>query len=183
LHRILPCRPVEIEDDADHSDHEDQERPCPLRKLKLDAPVPIPNGRDDVSEERKAQATVAEVVMVMLDWMGSHKSTWESANGVWTMLETLVPQDAALCVFARVKSILVAHLNGRLKKIDVCPCGYTVYINCTSAAFGSHRYKNAHRTCCPRPQCGLSRKVPGITPPMSRKVRAYNRAQMGPTQL
>ena len=100
-----------------------------------------------------------------------HKSTWESSDGVWTMLESLVPKDTALCVFARVKSILVAHLNGRLKKIDVCPCGYTVYTNCTSAAFGDQRYKNAHRTFCPRPQCGLSRKLPGITPLISRKVR------------
>jgi hypothetical protein len=173
---MRPCKPVEIDDAPDCQDHEDTERPCPLRKLNLSVPIPISNGRGDESAERHAQATVAEVVLVMLDWMGSHKSTWESARGVWEMLETLVPKDTALGVFDRVKSVLVAHLNGRLKKIDVCPCGYTVYTDCTSAAFGSQRYKNAHRTRCPRPQCYLTRKLPGITPPTSRKVKTYSRA-------
>ena len=66
----------------------------------------------------------------MIDWMGEHKSTWESADGVWQMLRTFLPVETALCVFSRVKKILVQHLNGRLRKIDVCPCAYTVYTDC-----------------------------------------------------
>jgi hypothetical protein len=168
LYRIAPSAAVEIEQvDVDH-DHDDQERPCPLGSLN----VPLEDGQDDEDAERRDRASVAELVLVMLDWMGDHKSTWTSAAGVWTMLETLVPKKTGICVFSRVKKVLVAHLNGRLQTVDVCPCGYTVYTDCTSAAFSAHEYQNSHRTFCPRPTCGLSRKLPGIQPPVSRKVTA-----------
>ena len=172
---IPALRQVDVEParDGDAADH--QERECPLKD------VDIPFGPDGSSEEeRAARITVAEVVLRMLDWMGEHKSTWESADGAWQMLKTFLPVETDLCVFSRVKSILVAHLNGRLRKIDVCPCGYTVYTDLHSAAFSDHKYQNAHRTCCPREGCGLSRCVPGVSPPVARKVtsptaHSYNR--------
>jgi hypothetical protein len=160
-----PVRPVDVEH-AHASGLDDQpERACPLDD------VDIPFGPDGSSEEeRAARITVAEVSLRMLDWMGEHKSTWESADGVWQMLRTFLPVETVLCVFSRVKRILVSHLNGRLRKIDVCPCAYTVYTDCQSEAFSDHMYQNAHRTQCPRPQCGLSRCVPGLFPPVARKV-------------
>ena len=134
----------------------------------------MPDVPDDSSEAEKAdRATVAEIALRMLDWMGDHKTTWDSSEGAWEMLRSLLPQKSAMCPFSRVKAILVAHLDGRLRKIDVCPCGYTVYMNCTSTAFLHRKYMNAHRTCCPRPQCGLSRTVPGIRPAKARKVMYY----------
>jgi hypothetical protein len=128
----------------------------------------------DGEEERAARATVTEVALRMLDWMGDHKSTWASSSGVWDMLRTLLPHETKWRVFSRVKALLVAHLDGRLKRIDVCPCGFTVYHNCTSTEFGGLEYKNAHRTRCPRRQCQLSRYLPGINPPTSRKVSAIH---------
>jgi hypothetical protein len=119
---------------------------------------------------------VAEVALRMLDWMGDHKCTWESASGAWDMLKTLLPFETKWCVFSRVKALLVKHLDGRLKIVHLCPCGYTVYFNPVSAQFAGAEYKNAHRTQCPRPQCGLSRYVPGIMPPIPRKVRFVIRA-------
>jgi hypothetical protein len=131
--------------------------------------VPLNSGPSD-DEQRSARALVAEVVLRMIDWMGEHKTTWESASGAWDMLYTLLPLETKLCVFSRVKAILVKHLDGRLMKIEVCPCGYTVYHNCTSAEFGGRAYQNAHRTQCPRKQCGLSRYLPGTR--QARKVGA-----------
>jgi hypothetical protein len=158
-----PVRPVDIAQDGEID--EADERACPLDGFDL------PFGPDESSEEeRAARITVAEVVLRMLDWMGDHKCTWESADGAWAMLKTLLPVETKLCVFNRVKAVLVAHLNGRMRRIEVCPCGYTVYTDCHSAEFADNKYQNAHRTRCPRPQCGLSRCVPGVFPPVARKV-------------
>jgi len=159
LYAIPEAEPVVVEDDV--PDEDDEERPCPLDGLDVEAD----DGADADAADR---STVAEVVLVMLDWMGDHKSTWSSSEGVWEMLKSVLPKDCKLCVFSRVKAILVAHLDGRLVIHDVCPCGYTVYMDCTSRAFGSNKYKNSHRTACPRPKCGLSRHLPGTT--VARKV-------------
>ena len=87
----------------------------------------------------------------MIDWIGDHKTTWACTEDAWVMTRSLLPADAGLGVFSRIKVILVSHLDNRLRKIDVCPCGYTVYMNCNSAQFSGRRYQNAHRQSCPRP--------------------------------
>ena len=167
LEAVRAAAAVEIEDGDEDDDA--AERACPLDGLEGKK---VPMAGDDTSDaEKAARATVAEVALRMLDWMGDHKTTWSSAEGAWDMLRSLLPEKSPMCVFSRVKAILVSHLEGRLRKIDVCPCGYTVYMNCTSATFRARRYQNAHRTCCPREQCGLSRHVPGIVPAAPRKVR------------
>jgi hypothetical protein len=89
------------------------------------------------------------------------------------MLGTELPVGSRMCVFSRVKAVLVAHLDGRLQIIHVCPCGYTVYFNCTSDAFASNKYRNERRTKCPRRKCGLTRYLPDIYPPVPRKVMYY----------
>jgi hypothetical protein len=69
-----PVRHVDVE----HGLDDQPERACPLDD------VDVPLGPDGSSEEeRAARITVAEVVLRMLDWMGEHKSTWASADGVW----------------------------------------------------------------------------------------------------
>jgi hypothetical protein len=129
--------------------------------------VPVqPDGSTEAEQEERA--TVAEVALRMLDWMGDHKTTWASAAGAWDMLNSLLPKATRLCAFSRVRAILVAHLDGRLRKIDICPCGYCAYMDCTSPAFSNNKYRNAHRTICPR--CDLSRYVPDYLPLKARKV-------------
>jgi hypothetical protein len=157
---------VEIEDDDD-SDDEEAERPCPLASLHKK----LAGVEDD---DMQARVLVAEVALRMLDWMGEHKSTWESAGDVWEMLTSILPKDSPLCVWSRVKNVLVQHLNGRMRTIELCPCGYTAYMNCTSDAFSAAKYQNAHRTQCPRPGCGLSRHLPGILPLVARKVTSFS---------
>ena len=139
------CAPVVDVEDRDPEGEAD-EVPCPLDGLNV--PLQVEVGDED---ERASRATVAEVALRMLDWMGEHKSTWESASAAWDMLKSLLPVETKWCVFSRVKAVLVAHLDKRLKLIDVCPCGYTVYFDPTSAEFAGREYKNAHRTQCPRP--------------------------------
>jgi hypothetical protein len=166
LYCAPPAPAVDIVDCGDDSN--DGERDCPLAGLHQELPEQ-PDGRE-MEDELWQRATVAEVALRMIDWMGDHKSTWASAEGIWTMLKSMLPVDAPLCVFSRVKAILVSHLDNRLRVIPVCPCGYTVYMNCTSKEFSGPMYQNAHRTRCPRPLCGLSKHLPGIVPAKARKV-------------
>jgi len=155
--------------EVDPADVEDaEERACPLAGLDIDL-----NPASSQEEEEADNVTVAGTIVIMLDWMGDHKSTWASAEAVWSMLGSTIPSGARLCVFSRVKAILVAHLDGRLTILDVCPCGYTVFTNCTSGAFSSTKFRNAHRTACPRPTCRLSRYLPGVFPRVARKIMYY----------
>ena len=166
LYRVPQAAAVDVVDASEDSG--DEERECPLAGLQQE--LPEDNGGQHMEDELWQRATVAEVAMRMIDWMGQNKSTWSSAEGIWQMLKSMLPVDAPLCVFSRVKAILVSHLDKRLRLIEVCPCGYTVYMDCTSSAFSGSRYKNAHRTQCPRATCRLTRYLPGIVPAKARKV-------------
>ena len=77
---------MEIHSDDSDSDDDAAERPCPLAALE----VPLGEGEQD--DEHEARVTIAEVALRMLDWMGEHKSTWESAADVWEMLTSILPK-------------------------------------------------------------------------------------------
>ena len=166
LFDIPDAAPVDAEVDPDDEDAE--ERPCPLAGLDIDL-----NPASSHEEQEADNVTVAGATVVMLDWMGDHKSTWDSADAVWTMLGSVIAKGSRLCVFSRVKAILAAHLDGRLTILEVCPCAYTVYTDCTARAFSNPKYRNAHRSACPRPQCRLSRYLPGVFPRAPRKIMYY----------
>ncbi len=134
---------VEIEDgDPDDLEEDEEERPCPLARLG----VPFDGDEGVDEDELLNRATVTEITVRMLDWMGEHKTTWVSAEGAWEMMRSILPENTALCAFSRVKAILVAHLDGRLLKIDICPCNYTVYMNCSSAAYQCRKTIDSVRT-------------------------------------
>ena len=49
---------------------------------------------------------VIEVLLRMLDWMGVHKNTWASSEGVWEMLRSQVPDPDDFPVFSAVKAVV-----------------------------------------------------------------------------
>jgi hypothetical protein len=89
---------------------------------------------------------VAEIGAYLLDWMGTNKSTWESAKEVWHMLSLWCGFD--LPVFSRVKKIAVAWFQGRAKKIEMCRKGCVVYYNCTHPSMQDPMYQNAGNIAC-----------------------------------
>ncbi len=158
--------------DIDVEDHEledeDDDRPCPLAGLDVAFAAQV--GDED---ERAARATVAEVPQLALICVSTAHYAYCSGGLAHAGLIGRAQEHLGKCVFSRVKTLLVAHLDGRQKIIDVCPCGFTVYHNPISRDLAGADYKNAHQTQCPRPQCGMSRYLPGIMPLTPRKVRYY----------
>jgi hypothetical protein len=63
---------------------------------------------------------VIEVLLRMLDWMGVCKSTWTSAEGVWDMLRSMVPDPVDYPVFSHVKAKLEEYMQGRMEIIPIC---------------------------------------------------------------
>ena len=53
---------------------------------------------------------VIEVLLRMLDWMGVCKTTWSSAEGVWDMLRSMVPDPNDYPVFSHVKRKLEEYM-------------------------------------------------------------------------
>ena len=84
---------------------------------------------------------VADIGSYLLDWMGTNKSTWESAKEVWDMLSLWYGFD--LPVFKRVKNIAVAWLKGRARKIEMCRNGCVAFINCKHPSMQAAKYQNA----------------------------------------
>ena len=99
-----------------------------------------------------AGLSVKEVVLLMLDWMTSHKSTDSSAKDMWALLGMLLPADADLPTFTRVKKILIKAEATYSQRIDICPNDCIAYWDSKHLPMP---YRHAHRTECPI--CGSSR--------------------------
>jgi hypothetical protein len=105
---------------------------------------------------------MSHVLSVMFAWIGRHKATEASAEDVWGMLGMLLPTDHNLPAYNFAKNIIDAHQKRTVDLIDICPCDKTAYMDLISGPLKWH--KNAQRTFCPRPKCGLSRWVKVNTP-------------------
>jgi hypothetical protein len=136
---------------------------------------------EELSETHSDQ--VAEVVLRMLDWMGVSKNTWNSAEGVWSMLTELVPDPADYPVFSRVKKILVDYMNGRVQVIPICVNNCMAFYDCKSSGYSGPEWQTADDDFCRhcgedrwlRPSChaptGTNRKVPTLPAPA--RAQAY----------
>jgi hypothetical protein len=104
----------------------------------------LPEGHEDWLRQligKDEDERVAEIGAFLLDWMGTNKSTWKSAEAVWDMLRLWCGFD--LPVFSRVKKIAVAWFNGRAEKIDMCRNGCVAFYNCTHPSMQHQKYQNA----------------------------------------
>jgi hypothetical protein len=123
-------------------------------------PLQPPAGQDDarnpiaeLSEKHTEQAV--EVLLRMLDWMGIYKNTWSSAEGVWDMLRTMVPDTADFPVFSHVKSVLIDYMKGRVEVIPICVNNCMAFYNCKSAGFSANEWQTADDDFCSH--CGEDR--------------------------
>ena len=98
---------------------------------------------------------VIEVLLRMLDWMGVHKNTWNSAEGVWEMLQTLVPDPADYPVFSAVKAVLVEYMQGRVELVPICVNNCMAFYNCKSAGYSDPQWQTADDDFCSH--CGEDR--------------------------
>jgi hypothetical protein len=126
----------------------------PPEAIREDAPPdpiePPDEGEDDVVEEdedpfetlmgNNEDDKVAEIGAYLLDWMGTNKATWDSAEEVWHMLGIWCGFD--LPVFYRVKGIAQAWLKGRSQLIQMCKNGCVAYMNCTHPKLQGDKYQN-----------------------------------------
>ena len=130
----------------------------------------------DNSAEQPDPPCLSEVLSIMYAWMGYHKATYVAAEDAWNMLALLIPPTHNLPAFSYAKGILEKHLNNTCEIIEMCPCDRMAYFDCQSGPL--QRFKNAHRTRCHMPGCGLSRLVTIKTQhgmrEVPRKVMYYN---------
>lgn len=111
--------------------------------------------------------TARQVLMLLLDWMCSHKATDESAKSVWSILQACMPAEAELPTFEAVRMSLRRHEDKFVKRIEICPNDCVAFYD-THSLLPPHEAKHAHRTRCP--VCGASRHVKD--PRTGRKVPA-----------
>jgi hypothetical protein len=131
---------------------------------------------EDLSD--KHSDMVIEVLLRMLDWMGVHKNTWTSAEGVWAMLGTQVPDPADYPVFSAVKAVLVDYMSGRVELVPICVNNCMAFYDCKSEGYKAPEWQTANDDFCKHcgedrwcrenshGQTGLNRKVDSSTQPM-----------------
>jgi hypothetical protein len=122
-------------------------------------PPPEREEQPDVIEElsEKHSDMVIEVLLRMLDWMGVHKNTWCSAEGVWDMLRTQVPDPEDFPVFSAVKAVLVKFMQGRVELVPICVNNCMAFYNCKSAGYSAPEWQTGDDDfCC---HCGEDRWV------------------------
>ena len=114
---------------------------------------------------------VIEVLLRMLDWMGVHKNTWASSDGVWDMLYSQVPDPGDFPVFSAVKAVLVEYLHGRMELVPMCVNNCMAFYNCESEGYSDAYWQTADDDFCKH--CGEDRWCrPNIHAPtgLNRKV-------------
>ena len=111
------------------------------------------NPVEDLSD--KHSDMVIEVLLRMLDWMGVNRNTWTSAEGVWDMLSSLVPDPEDYPVFSAVKDVLIEYMHGRVEIVPICVNNCMPFYNCKSEGYSAPEWQTADEDFCRR--CGQDR--------------------------
>jgi hypothetical protein len=108
------------------------------------------------SDPDGGQTTAAEVTLMLLDWMCTHKVADSAARDVWSLVRSAVPAHigANTPTFWKVKRILSKVQTQYVQRIDVCPNDCVAFWDSTHL---TTPYRHAHRLKCPT--CGASRFV------------------------
>jgi hypothetical protein len=107
-------------------------------------------GASDPIEELsdKHSDMVIEVLLRMLDWMGVHKNTWTSADGVWDMLRSQVQDPADYPVFSHVKAVLIEYMHGRMELIPICVNNCMAFYDCKSEGYSADEWQTGNDDFC-----------------------------------
>ena len=144
------------EHDGKHSDEDDSDGEGPVRVEpdcawwrilgKVDAKKPVGG----------AGLTARQIMMLLLDWMASHKATDESTRSVWRIVQACMPQDVVLPTFESIRQALRRQEHEFVERVEVCPNDCVAYVDTTHLP-PPFAMKHAHRTKCP--VCGERRHV------------------------
>ena len=117
------------------------------------ASEPEANPVEDLSD--KHSDMVIEVLLRMLDWMGVNKNTWSSAQGVWDMLESVVPDPDDYPAFSAVKAVLIEYMHGRVELVPICVKNCMAFYNCKSEGYSAPEWQTGDDDFCRH--CGEDR--------------------------
>jgi len=134
-----------------------------------------PNGEPE-------DAQVAMCASLVINWLGTSKSSWVSGGDVWTITQKICDR-LDFPTFNRVKDLVKAYLEGRMVRYGMCWKGHVAYYDCTHPKLQAARFQNAHETECR--ECGAPRYLPrvqranGTWEPL-RHVKEFYYQPMGP---
>ena len=109
---------------------------------------------EDDSRIGRGKLSASEVTLFLLDWMSTHKITDSATNGLWSLVQLLLPGEVDIPTFNQVKKILKDNEVKYVKRYDLCPNDCIVYFDST---YLHTKYKHSHRRACP--ECGANRYV------------------------
>jgi hypothetical protein len=135
-----------------------------------------------------ANITTLEIVIIMLDWICTHKITDTASGDLWNRLRLIVPEGVDTSTFDHAKGIVTKYKDLNVQRIDLCVNDCIAFWDCKNIP-EKKSYKHSHRTVCP--ECNepryitkdgrtLPRKVVYHTPVASFVHNLYKRADMVP---
>ena len=100
----------------------------------------------------RLELTSAEITVLLLDWMCTHKETDASAEHMWTIVQMMLPGEVSIQTWHQVKRILNRAQTKFVIRIEMCPNDCVVFWNSKHL---TKPYRHAHRRFCP--VCGSPR--------------------------
>ena len=98
---------------------------------------------------------LGELMLIYLEWMGSHKVTDACAKDAYTLLSLLLPDGANGGSWTTTRKMLKAIYDRTVVAIDICPNDCISYYNAKHPTM--QHYRHAHRNWCPH--CGADRRI------------------------
>ena len=98
---------------------------------------------------------LAELVALFTEWMFAFKVKDTCAKAVYLLLKTLLPENANIGTWPRLKRLLEAVTDSTSIEIDLCPNDCIAFYDCKHPKLAFH--KHAHRTYCL--VCGANRYI------------------------
>ena len=145
-----------------------EERPD-FKNDQGDLPLPAPDEEDcelenelseflDGLDERigRGGLTGAQLALLMMDWMTSHKVTDRAASSMWSILGACMAEGQDVPSFPAMKALFRRMKSSFVKRIEICPNDCIAYYNTTNLT-GDLATRHAHRTKCPK--CDTPRYV------------------------
>ena len=112
------------------------------------------------------QITTLEVMIVMLDWMASHKASDVETEDMWRRLRLFLP-GVDVSTFNHAKGLVKKHRKMNQERIEICVNDCIAYWDCKHIP-EQRAYKHSHRTMCPT--CGEPRYIEKDGRTVPRKV-------------
>lgn len=99
--------------------------------------------------------SIAELVLMLVDYVSAHKLTQLAAEDCWNLLRIVCPPSTRPRGYNLVRGLVQRHLRHTLVKVDVCVNGCVAFYDCKSTKLLYYRYADLDEC----PTCGACRYV------------------------